>query len=80
MFFLTTQVFNFTHSAFTTLSALALGCVLVGVDVKPAEAYTNCSGSEYYVTCTSSKYVNGQYVSCYGSGTPGYVYWTCNSF
>ena len=65
---------------FKAIAALGLGLALVGVEVKPAEASTFCSGSEYYVTCTSSKYVNGTYVSCYGSGTPGYIHWTCNAF
>ena len=73
-------MFNTTHSAFTTLIAVAMGCILAGVDVKPADASTFCSGNEYFVTCTSSKYVNGTYVSCFGSGTPGYINWTCNSF
>ena len=75
-------MFNTVKSTLTTLSALALGCVLAGVAVKPADASTQCTGDEYYVSCTHSEfdYESGQYVTCYGSGMPGYITWTCNSF
>ena len=76
-------MFNSVKSSLTTLGALALGCVLAGVAVKPANAETTrCTGSKYYVTCTSSgyDYQSGQSYNCYGSGTPGYVNWTCNSY
>ena len=75
-------MFKSVKSTMTTLGALALGCVLAGVAVKPAQAGTSCYGSKYYVTCNHSEYdyATGQYVTCYGSGTPGYVNWTCNSY
>ena len=63
--------------AATLLSASALTIVS-----SPANAYTNCTGSEYYVSCTSSEYDyrSNKWVNCYGSGTPGYVTWSCSSY
>ena len=61
----------------SVLSAAALTVVS-----SPAEAATSCYGSKYYVTCTSSEYDyrSGKMIYCNGSGTPGYVTWTCNSY
>ena len=75
-------MFKSAKNTLATLTALAVGCVVAGTAVKPANAATSCYGSEYYVSCTHSEYdyQSGQYVTCYGSGTPGYVRWTCNSF
>ena len=74
-------MFNTVKSTLTTLGALAFTCVVAGVAVKPANAGTSqCYGSEYYVTCTSSDFVNGQYVTCTASGHPNFLRWTCSSF
>ena len=63
-------------------AAVALSVTAITVGVKPASAATYCTGSEYFVTCTSNEYdyASGKYVSCYGSGTPGYITWSCNAF
>ena len=63
-------------------AASILSVAALTVVSNPAEAYTNCTGDQYYVTCTASEYdyASGRMINCYGSGTPGYVNWTCTSY
>ena len=66
--------------SFAVAAAVAFAAIIPGS--APAEAATSCYGDKYYVSCTHSEYdyQSGKYVTCYGSGTPGYVNWRCNSY
>ena len=64
------------------VAASVLSAAALTVVSSPAEAYTSCTGDQYYVSCTSSEYDyrSGKMINCYGSGTPGYVNWSCTSY
>ena len=58
------------------LSAVAItGLTVIAT---PANAGSmSCYGSEYMQTCTYSDWVNGQYVTCYGTITKYSENWNC---
>lgn len=63
---------------YTPFIALAVATCSMFSFNTPAEAGTvSCYGSDTYQSCTVSKWVNGEYVTCYGTITPYSEDWTC---
>ena len=59
-----------------TIAAIAVTS-LVGVAPEVKAGTMNCYGSENYQSCTYSDWVNGEYVTCYGSITKYSENWNC---
>ena len=59
-----------------TAAAIAISGVIVAPTHANA-ANMSCYGSEYMQTCTYSEWVNGEYVTCYGTITKYSKNWNC---
>ena len=59
-----------------TIAALA-ATSLVGFTPEVNAGTMNCYGSQHFQNCTYSDWVNGEYVTCYGTITKYNENWNC---
>ena len=70
---------NFQMKLLTSIAATT-AIAITGVTMSSIEANAanmNCYGSSSFQSCTYSDWVNGQYVTCYGTITKYSENWNC---
>ena len=62
-------------SFITAIAVASIG--IIGTTTNASAGNMSCYGSSSYQSCTYSDWVNGEYVTCYGSITEYSENWNC---